>query len=411
MTRATRATNVLLSAGVVVAAACAARPCLGSGFLIYEVSGQGIGRASAVSADDPEPAAIWYNPANLTDLRGVNASATGIYLTSKATFSPAGGGPETDSERGNFFFPALFASALVTDRVAVGLGAFSTFGIGIRWPDDWIGREFSIHASLQTVTFNPTVAVKVHPQISVAAGFDAVRGTVDLTSGLPAIIGGDVRVAAGAWGFGFNLAALYKPYPDRLHFALTYRSRVALDFSGRANFSPANPDFAAALSDQNATASITLPDIITLGAMYRPRPDLALTFDANIVLWSTFDEIDIRFQTAPSRKLVPNGHDTFTLRWGGDWAPERWPGVHLRGGLIYDHSALPSTNLSPNLPDADRVDIALGVGYGRGHFRGDLGYLLVIFLPHDSTTGQEGPIGTYNTIANLLGLTLSATWP
>ena len=47
----------------------------------------------------------------------------------------------------------------------------------------------------------------------------------------------------------------------------------------------------------------------------------------------------------------------------------------------------------------------------RGHFFGDLGYLLVIFLPADSTTGQEGPVGTYRTVAHLIGLTLGVTWP
>ena len=63
------------------------------------------------------------------------------------------------------------------------MGAYSTFGIGITWPADWVGRESAIHASLETLTLNPTVAVKVHPQISVAAGFDAVRSVVDFTNG------------------------------------------------------------------------------------------------------------------------------------------------------------------------------------------------------------------------------------
>jgi len=63
--------------------------------------------------------------------------------------------------------------------------------------------------------------------------------------------------------------------------------------------------------------------------------------------------------------------------------------------------------------DAERVrqHAAVEVLAGRGHFRGDLGYLLVVFLPTDSTTATEGPQGKYGTIAHLLGLTLTATWP
>ena len=409
MTRAHAGLSVL----ALIGGALAARPCFASGFLIYDISGEAIGRGSAVTADDEEPAAVWFNPANLAYLKGVSGSAGGVFLTTKSSFSPSGGGPDTDTDRGNFLLPAFFANGRLTDRVAVGVGAFSTFGIGITWPDDWVGREAAINASLKTLTLNPTVAVLVHRQIAVAAGFDAVRSTVDFRNGLPAIIGGDVRLAAGTWGYGFNVGALYKIYPGRLHVALTYRSRVKLDFdNGRANFNPANPDFKPALPDQGGTASITLPDIVTAGVMGRPRADLALSFDANLVLWSTYDRIDINFQSAPPRAIVPNGQNAFTLRAGADWTfPGRWPGLHLRGGLIYDRGEIPSSNLGPGLPDSDRIDVALGVGYGRGHFRGDLGYLLVIFLPADATGGTEGPVGTYNTIANLFGLTLTATWP
>jgi len=406
------ARSLIAASAVAASAFLAARPCLGSGFLVYDLSGMGMARASAVTADDLEPAAIWFNPAFLTELPGVNAQAGGVFITSQASFSQAGVPGETESDRGNFFLPTVYATGKITDIVAVGVGVYSAFGIGIRWPENWVGRESIIHASLQTVTFNPTVAVRVHPQVSVAAGFDAIRATTDQTIGLPTLIGGDVRLAAGTWGFGFNVAALYKIFPDRLQVGLIYRSRANLNFDGTANFMPTNPDFQAGLPTQSAKATITLPDIISLAVMGRPRPDLALTFDANIVLWSTFDQIDITFQTAPTRTMVPNGMNTFTLRAGADWAfPPQVPGLHLRGGLIYDHTAIPSTNLSPSLPDADRFDIALGAGYSLGHFRGDLGYLLVLFLPHDSTTGQEGPIGTYNTIAQLVGLTLSATWP
>jgi long-chain fatty acid transport protein len=407
----TRNARVLLSALIVTGGALAARPCRAAGFLIYDISGQALGRASAVTADVEEPAAVLFNPANLAFMGGVSASAGGVYLTSKSSFSPAGGGAETNSVRGHFFLPAVFANGRIGDRVAVGMGVYSVFGIGIEWPYDWVGRQAAIKASLQTLSFNPTAAVLVHPRVSVAAGFDAVRSVVDFTNGLPPLIGGDVRLAAGTWGYGFNVAALYKIYRGRLQVGLTYRSRVKLDFDdGRANFSPANPDFAPVLPDQRGTAAITLPDIITAGVMGRPRDDLALTFDVNLVLWSTFDRININFESAPDRALAPNGRNTVTLRGGADWTlPGRVPGLHLRGGLIYDRSAIPSSNLGPTLPDADRIDVAAGVGYGRGPFRGDLGYLLVVFLPADAT-GQEGPLGTYRTIAHLLGLTLAATW-
>jgi long-chain fatty acid transport protein len=402
---------IRLALAVALAWAAAPRPALASGFLIYDLSGEAIGRASAVSASVAEPAAVWFNPAALAYMGGVSASIGGVLVTSRARFTPAGGGAETKSDRGNFVLPTVFANAALGDHLAVGMGVYTAFGLGIRWPGDWPGRESAIAASLQTLAFNPTVAVKLTSRVAVAAGFDAIRGVVDFTNGLPALVGGDVRLAGGAWGFGGNAGVLFRALPERLHLALTYRSRVKLSFDdGHADFSPANPEFARMLPDQGGTAAITLPDILTVGVMVRPRPSLTLSFDANLVLWTTYQRINIDFATAPGKTLQPDGHDTFTLRAGADWSLARVPGLHLRGGLIYDHTAIPSSGLGPGLPDANRVDLALGVGFGRGHLKADVGYLLVYFLPADAVGGREGPEGTYHTVAHLLGLTLAATW-
>jgi long-chain fatty acid transport protein len=396
----------LVAAGVAVAAPRAARA---AGFLIYDVSGEAIGRASAVSASVSDSTAVWFNPAALVFQEGTSGAAGGVFLTARSSFSPAAGGADTNSERGNFFLPAAFASARVHRQVAVAMGVYSAFGIGIRWPNDWMGREGAIAASLQTLAFNPTVAIELHPQVSIAVGFDAVRGVVDFTNGLPSIVGGDVRLAGGGWGYGFNVGVLYRPIPERLQFALTYRSRVKLDFTGNADFSPGSPDFGQSLPDQPGTASITLPDMITAGLMARVRPSLVLSFDANFVRWSAYNRIDVAFQSAPPRTIEPDGQDTFTLRAGADWAAPA-PGIHLRGGVVYDHNAIPSTGLGPGLPDGTRLDATAGVGYARSHLRADLGYMLVYFLAADSTSGREGPEGTYHTIAHLLGLTIGASW-
>jgi long-chain fatty acid transport protein len=390
-----------LAAGTALFAA----PSHASGFLIYDLSGEGIGRASAVSADASEPAAGWFNPAGLAYSKGVNGSIGGVFVTARSSFKLATTGAETSSERGNFVLPALFADAKVSDNLSLGIGVYSAFGIGITWPYDWVGRESAISASLQTLAFNPNVALALSDNWSLAVGFDAIRGTVDFRNGLPSIVGGDVRLAGGAWGYGFNAAALYRAIPERLQFAVTYRSRVKLPFAGRADFTPANPDFSRALEDQPGTADITLPDIITVGVMARPTRRLTLGFDVNTVLWSTYEHVNIDFKTAPDKVLSPQGQTTYTVRGGVDFAtPLR--GLHARGGLIFDHGAIPSSGVGPALPDSNRIDVTMGLGYGRDAWKVDLGYMVVMFLPKDATTGVESPEGTYRTLAYLLGLTV-----
>lgn len=68
MTKSRALLSVLAALGV----ALAARPGLASGFLIYDISGSAMARASAVTADDEEPAAVWFNPANLGFMGGVS---------------------------------------------------------------------------------------------------------------------------------------------------------------------------------------------------------------------------------------------------------------------------------------------------------------------------------------------------
>ncbi len=392
----------------VAAALClSSTPCFANGFLIYDLSGEAIGRASAVSADVSEPAAVWFNPAALAYMDGVSVSAGGVFISARSDFEAKNGGGETSSKRGNFVLPALFGAGKIGDRVALGLGVYSAFGIGVSWPSSWLGRESAISASLETLSINPTVALKLSDAWSLAVGFDAVQSSVDFKNGLPSIVGGDVRLVGDAWGFGFNAAALYRVVPDRLHLALTYRSRVKLGYDGRADFSPENPDFARTLPDQPGSAAITLPDVITAGVMYRPARDFKLGLDANIEFWSTYGTIPIDFSSAPDRTLRPHGHDSFTLRGGVDFEPNQ-RGFHVRSGLIFDRSAIPARGLGPALPDADRVDLTFGFGYGNGGFKADLGYMLVVFLPADAHGGTESPEGRYHTLAHLVGLTLGA---
>ena len=54
------------------------------------------------------------------------------------------------------------------------------------------------------------------------------------------------------------------------------------------------------------------------------------------------------------------------------------------------------------------MDFAAGLGYRWNWLKADLGYLLAYFLPSDATGGREGPVGTYNSTAQLLGLTVTA---
>ena len=375
-----------------------------AGFLIYDLSGEALGKASAVTASTREPAAVWFNPAALAfEGHGISIGAVGVNAT--ARFS-AEGKDDVKTKPGRFVLPTFFAHAKVHERISVGFGAYPAFGLSITWPDDWIGRDAAIHAAITTLSLNPTVAVKLNDQVALAAGFSAVRGAVEFENGIPAPVGGSARIGGGTWGYSANAALLYRPLPDVLHLALTYRLRTTLDFKGRVDFDP-GPDFARSLPDEGGKAKIKLPDILSAGVMWRPTPTWTLTFDPNLVFWSTFDQLVIDFDTAPKKVMQRNNHNALTLRVGAEWATPA-PGLALRTGFIFDQNPSPQETLAPSLPDANRLDFALGVGYRSGVWKADVGYLLVYFLPSKSVGGTEGPEGTYHSLAQLLGITVSA---
>ncbi|HEY0707531.1 MAG TPA: outer membrane protein transport protein [Polyangia bacterium] len=393
---------------VIAGALGASASAQAAGFLIYDLSAEALGKASAVTASVTEPAAVWFNPAALAYLdHGVSASATGVMARSRfQSVDPAIA--EVKSKPGRFVLPAFFGHTRLSDRVALGMGIFPAFGLSLDWPRDWLGRDYAIHASIKTATFNPNVAIQINEHLSLAAGFAATRGSVEFENGIPQPVGGSAIIGGGAWGFGGNVALLYRPLPERLHAAITYRSRTKLDFDGRVDFDPP-PDFARSLPDEGGSAEITLPDILSAGIMWRPTPSVTLTFDPNLVFWSTFDRLVIDFATAPDKVMERNNHNAFTLRFGADWATPT-PGLSVRTGFIFDQNPSPAETLAPSLPDANRLDFALGVGYRSGSLQADIGYLLVYFLPSKAEGGmeREGPEGTYRSIAQLLGVTLTA---
>ena len=62
-----------------------------AGYLIYDLSGEALGKASAVVASTREPAAVWFNPAALTEMgHGVSLGGVGVFARSR--FEPEAGG-------------------------------------------------------------------------------------------------------------------------------------------------------------------------------------------------------------------------------------------------------------------------------------------------------------------------------
>jgi long-chain fatty acid transport protein len=385
-----------------------------SGFLLYEQSAPALGKGSAVVASTRDPSAAWFNPAAAAYLPAWGASVSTALVFPATRFAPdQAGSDEVASRAKPAVVPSIFMHGAVSSRVQLSLAVLVPFGLVVRWPDGWVGAQQSLVTDLKVFTANPGVAVRLDERLSIAAGLSIARGLVTLAQGLPPVPGGRADLKGDAWGnfpfgvAGFNLGVLYRWRPDQLHLAATYRSRMRLDFTGDADFQTESPGLDQIFSDQRAAATITLPDVLAAGVMWRPLPRLELSFELNWVLWSTFKELKIDFSSplTPDREIQRSSVDPLTGRLGVEW---QWPALAARAGVSYDQSASRKETLAPSAPDANRLSLGAGLGWQRRWFTADVAYLYAHLFPAEST-GM--PPGTYRSHAHIIAVTVGVRRP
>lgn len=406
-----------LATALLCAAAMAPRAAQAAAFSIYEQSAAGTALAGALTARADDASTIFYNPAGLGFLPGLSVLAGGTLITAKPSAETAAG-QTFEGKRGVFFLPSLFAAARVHDHFSVGVGAFASHGLGIDWQVEggapFPGRFKVQRASLQTFTINPTIAVRVLPMISLAAGFDAVIGAVELKRALA--LGQDegaVDLAAGTTGFGGNVGVQVALLPGRLSAGFSYRSQVKLAFEGgKVGYTPP-PGVAGAFPYTTGGAEIELPHTFAFGAAARIA-FLSVSADLNAVQWTSTRELRLVLSDEAGRltqtSVTPRDwRETIAVRVGVEadlsrFAPRSFS-PKVRVGFAYDQTPIPANTLDPSLPDGDRFLGSLGLSLGyRGLGSIDLGYMAV-FPETRTSTSMDLPL-RYGTSAHVASASL-----
>lgn len=140
----------------------------------------GMGNAFAAQADDPS--ALHYNPAGMTQLRGVQMMAGGTLVGGTTDFRSPTGLSVTGDHDGAFAWPGPghgYITANLQDlgvswlgRMTVGVGVTTPFGSVMRWPDDSPFRALTTFTALPLFDVKPTLAYQLHPDFSIGVGAD-----------------------------------------------------------------------------------------------------------------------------------------------------------------------------------------------------------------------------------------------
>ncbi|WP_298067515.1 outer membrane protein transport protein [uncultured Mailhella sp.] len=416
------------------------------GFNITEWSARGMalggGPAGGMVARADDASAVAYNPAGITQIPGTSMQAGLAVSMLNFDLYRRDTGTTVSSSDQAWPIPHFYLTHQLSDRVWFGMGMFTRYGLGSQFPDNW-GRPSpgtpgipvlggaQLTGVLKSVTLisstlNPNIAVKLSDRWSVSAGVSYTWGYLSLNQqynlGMngTSVAGADARMhSENGYAFGFNFG-LHARFNEQWSAGLTYRSREDMSFSGMNRFRfSGNSAYVGMLKSYmqscSADGKLSVPDVITLGVMYKPLENLSFEADLGYTVWSRYRNLNINMHDAPPPQQFheqKNWHDTWAFTLGVEYAPIDW--MTLRAGFTYETSPLKNSGYPDYLvPSNGRNYYTLGAGFKYENWTLDLAYMYIdvrkLNYPGNSFTGpalsvHEG--NCHNSYAHNFGVTL-----
>ncbi len=371
-----------------------------------------IGRGMAFAATADNPAAIYYNPAGITQLTGNNlrAGIYGIYLDPSYK-NPATGQTFDNQLRWHAIPQFYYTYGRTNWPVSFGLGSYSPFGLGVIWPQDTGFRMAGVEGKIFTETINPVMAIKLSPTLSIGGGVMINYAKIKLQEGLTPTPNNDLFQFEGdGWDVGYNLGVLWQPV-EKLSFGATFHSGFTINYKGQTEtiLPPLYPAASPYTSPANSEWPFPLKAIF--GVSWRPTPKWNLEFDADYTDWSALGTMSLNqssppFFLPPSYPIPLNWQSSWYFEWGATRYFDN--GWHVSAGYIFNENSVPDANYQPLVADLDRHFFSVGVGHNGRHFDFDIAYQFG-YGPTRTVSGSGGPQdGDYTFFSHALAV--SAGW-
>ena len=418
-------------------------------------SGAASAQGNAFTAQADDASAVFYNPAAMTQLQGVQLLGGVEFVNVDTHFeNPAGATTENDLG-GPFGMPPpmqFFVTATPTDLgiswlgdLTAGFGLQSLFGFASKYPSNGPLQTAITSASLPLLNIKPTLAYRFTDWLSLGLGGDiftfwpAVVGEAQqkfVSPGLPGIAAGDhVKITGSGTTAGFNASALVtllrtRSRAPRVNFGFVYRSQSDLPLNGKLSVN--------SMSVAKSQSSLHFPDSYTVGLAVWPLRDREsewkIETDVDYVRWSTIRKLEFRFSNGVVLSTPQDWRNAVSFGIGTEY---RWlklsshPDWDLALRASYNHSQtpVPDKNFNPAFPDSNVHVLSFGFGltcHPGGKFLAfkdcgqpdsenahreniglDMAYQ-VLFLESRTVTGNPNPAvnGKYQTINQALTFSL-----
>lgn len=338
----------------------------------YQLNLQGLRQLAMGGGGTAMPwdaATIFYNPGGLAQIEGMQVNASVLAILPRVQYVEAQAGGSTARSVDQTFTPFnLYVGGTIREgsRLGLGLGIYTPFGSGLKWDDNWQGRYITRNINLQTIFVQPTASYRLSDIVSVGAGFVYAFGNVKLSRALPfqnaAGVDGAVELKGNAHGTGFNVGINLKA-SEALHLGISYRSKVYMDVSGGdATFTVPTALNASIPADNKFDATLPLPEVLSVGAAWKPTNKLTLQLDFNLTGWKVYKELAFDFETntpaLPDSRAPRNYENRLASRLGAHYQATQTFAVMIGGA--YDPSPVADNYVSPDLPDANRIVLTGG---------------------------------------------------
>ncbi|HZR18343.1 MAG TPA: outer membrane protein transport protein [Verrucomicrobiae bacterium] len=362
---------------------------------------EGIARGDAFAATADNPSAIYYNPAGITQLEGVQVRA-GLYLISadSSFTSPTGAKAQTDTSFQPV--PQLYAvDTLQNLPLSFGLGVYAPYGLAIDWGDQNPFRTVVERGRLLYACVNPVIAWRIVPTLSVAIGPTINYSQASFKQGFSAINPNDFFHFKGDdVAFGFNAGIRWEPLPQ-LAFGVNYRSSTTEDYHGTTETGPTGPF--PYFPETPTSASIYFPQYVAGGISYRPTKNWNVEFDLDWTEWSKLKQVVFKGTPLGNLPLVLNYKSSFMYEFGV--TRQLGKGYFASVGYLYSENSSPDQHFNPIIPDANLQLGSVGVGHRGTRWDWAVGYQFA-YNGGRQVSGNVNPMvdGTYKTFNNAVNI-------
>jgi len=391
----------------------------------YRVSLQGqrglaMGHTGVAVINNAELA--FFNPAGLVFLENkINAAAgvSGVFSDVVWQNEEFGQTARTERSVGTPFY--AYFSYKVSDKLSVGLAAYTPYGSSVEWDTNWEGSHLVNDIDLQAIYVQALASYKITDNLAVGGGPIYVSGSVNFNRNLSrslANVEGDranVTVdASGVSAWGWSVGAMWSPI-DSLNIGVNYRSEIIVEAEGGdADFEniPNAPRFP--FEDTTFDAELPMPAELSIGFSYQLDEKWLFAFDYNRTFWGVYESLDIDFANPdiPDSINPREYEDASIYRFGLQYTANDM--FTLRAGYYFDESPVQDGFFAPETPRNDSNNFTAGFSVNiTNNVAIDASILYSRFQEVDASydpyidaeTGQQVPFeGTYKSSAIIPGL-------